>query len=244
MRDRSTDDWNALGETEPFFAVLTDARFLRERMSEEDRQAFFASGEADIAHLFDLIARPDFAPKSALDFGCGVGRLTRALAKRIERVAGIDVAPSMLRIARENVPQATFSAEIPDERFDLIVSLIVFQHIPVRRGEHLLDELLSHLSADGVAALQFTFRRPGSFLRRVARTIRGRVPLVHRMAQRMRGERPMPYMQMNEYDLERVTAILRGHGCDEPRVIPTNHGGIKGAIVVAKRKSPGARPSN
>jgi SAM-dependent methyltransferase len=244
MRDRSADDWNALGEAEPFFAVLTDERFLRERMSDDDRQAFFASGEGDVAHLFELIARPDFAPKSALDFGCGVGRLTRALAKRIERVAGVDVAPSMLRIARENVPDATFSTEIPDERFDLIVSLIVFQHVPVRRGEQLLDELLSHLADDGVAAIQFTFRRPGSFLRRIARTIRGRVPLVHRIAQRMRGERPMPYMQMNEYDIERVTAILRKHGCDEPRVIPTDHGGIKGAIVVATRKSAESRPSN
>jgi SAM-dependent methyltransferase len=244
MHDRSSADWESLAQQEPFFAVLTDERFLGERMSEEDRTAFFASGEADIAHLFDLIAQPDFAPKSALDFGCGVGRLTRALAKRIERVAGVDVAPSMLRIARENVPQATFSAEIPDERFDLIVSLIVFQHIPVRRGEALLDELLSRLSADGVAVLQFTFRRPGSFLRRVARTIRRRVPLVHRVVQRMRGERPMPYMQMNEYDLARVTAILHRHGCEESRVIPTNHGGIKGAIVVARRKSGSVCPSN
>jgi SAM-dependent methyltransferase len=244
MRDRSADDWNALGEAEPFFAVLTDERFLRERMSEEDRKAFFASGEADIAHLFDLIAQRDFAPKSALDFGCGVGRLTRALAKRIARVAGVDVAPSMLRIARENIPQATFSAEIPDGCFDLIVSLIVFQHIPVRRGEALLDELFRHLSDDGVAALQFTFRRPGSFLRRVARMIRGRVPFVHRVAQRMRGERPMPYMQMNEYDLGRVSAILQRHGCEESRVIPTDHGGIKGAILVARRKSGKVCPSN
>jgi hypothetical protein len=84
-----------------------------------------------------------------------------------------------------------------------------------------------------VAALQFTFRRPGSFLRGIARTIRGSVPLVHRIVQRMRGERAMPYMQMNEYDLGRVAAILRAHGCDEPHVIPTNHGGIEGAIVIA-----------
>ena len=154
-------------------------------MSDADREAFFASGEADIAEIFDLI---DFAPKSALDFGCGVGRLTRALAKRVDRVAGVDAAESMLRIARENVPDASFSSTIPNERFDLIVSLIVFQHIPVRRGEALLDELLDHL--DGVAALHFTFRRPGSFLRRIARRIRARVPFVHRIAQRIRRERP------------------------------------------------------
>ena len=237
MRDRAAADWNALGEAEPFFAVLTDERFLRERMSDEDREAFFASGEADVAHIFELINRPDFTPRSALDFGCGVGRLTRALTKRVKRVVGVDIAPSMLRMARENAPNAVFSPTIPDERFDLILSLIVFQHIPIRRGEALLVELLGRLENGGVAALHFTFRRPGSSLRRVARAIRARVPLVHRIAQRLRRERPMPYMQMNEYDPERVLAIMRGHGCAEPRIVPTNHGGIEGAIVIAGRAS-------
>jgi 2-polyprenyl-3-methyl-5-hydroxy-6-metoxy-1,4-benzoquinol methylase len=234
MRDGATRDWNTLGETQPYFAVLTQDRFRREHMSDADREAFFASGEADIAQIFGLI---DFAPRSALDFGCGVGRLTRALVKRVARAAGVDAAESMLRIARENVPNASFSTAIPAERFDLIVSLIVFQHIPVRRGEVLLDELLSHL--DGAAVIHFTFRRPGSFLRRIARQIRARVPLIHRIAQRIRGERPMPYMQMNEYDLDRVLAIMRRHGCGDPRIIPTNHGGIEGAIVIAKRKYAG-----
>jgi SAM-dependent methyltransferase len=232
MTDRATRDWNTLGETEPFFAVLTEERFLREHMSDADREAFWASGEADIAHIFELI---DFVPKSALDFGCGVGRLTRALAKRMDRVAGVDAAESMLRIARENVSNATFSTTIPYERFDLIVSLIVFQHIPVRRGEALLDELLDHL--DGVAAIHFTFRRPGSFLRRVARQFRARIPFVHRVAQRIRRERAMPYMQMNEYDLDRVIAIMRRHGCSDPRIIPTNHGGIEGAIMIGEWRS-------
>ena len=231
MTDRATRDWNTLGETEPFFAVLTEDRFLREQMSDANREAFFASGEADIAQIFQLL---DFVPKSALDFGCGVGRLTRALSKRVDRVAGVDAAESMLRIARENVPDASFSSTIPNERFDLVVSLIVFQHIPIRRGEALLDELLNHL--DRVAALHFTFRRPGSFFRRVARRIRARVPLVHRIAQRIRGERRMPYMQMNEYDLDRVRAIIRRHGCSD-RIIPTNHGRVEGAVVIAERRS-------
>jgi trans-aconitate methyltransferase len=171
---------------------------------------------------------------NTLDFGCGVGRLTRALAKRAERVAGVDAAASMLRIARENVPEAAFSLTIPEQRFDLIVSLIVFQHIPVGHGEALLDALLDRLEAGGVAALHFTLRRPGSPLRRAARAARARMPLVHRIAQRLRGERPMPYMQMNEYDPARVVAIMRRHGCREPRIVPTNHGGIEGAIVITR----------
>jgi hypothetical protein len=96
---------------------------------------------------------------------------------------------------------------------------------------------LGHLSPAGIAAMHFTFRRPGSALRRLARAVRGRVPFVHRVTQRVRGERPMPYMQMNEYDPARVIAIMRSHGCSEPRVIPTNHGGIEGAIVIATRSA-------
>jgi SAM-dependent methyltransferase len=230
MTDRATRDWNTFGETEPYFAVLTHDRFLCEQMSDDDRESFFAFGEADIAQIFDLI---DIAPKSALDFGCGVGRLTRALVKRVDRVAGVDAAESMLRIARENVPNATFSTAIPDERFDLIVSLLVFQHIPIRRGEALLGDLLDHL--DGVAALHFTFHVPGSFVRRIARRVRARFPFVHRLAQRIRGERKMPYMQMNEYDLDRVLAIMRSHGCADPRIIRTNQRGIEFAIVIAKK---------
>src|SRR5207302_2293291 len=59
MTDRATRDWNTLGETQPYFAVLTHDRFLCERMSAADREAFFAFGEADIAQIFDLI---DIAP--------------------------------------------------------------------------------------------------------------------------------------------------------------------------------------
>lgn len=233
--DRAARDWETLAQQEPFFAVLTEERFLRHQMSDDDREAFFASGEADIAHLFDLV--PGFTPKSALDFGCGVGRLTHALATRVEHVAGIDAAPSMLRLACDNVPNAVFSAQIPDQTFDLIVSLIVFQHIPVQRGEALLDELLDHLEIGGLAAIHVTFRRPGSSLRRMARAVRARVPLVHRIAQLLRRERPMPYMQMNEYDQARVFALMRRHGCSEPRIVPTNHGGIEGAIVIARRSA-------
>ena len=233
--DRAADDWETLGQREPYFAVLTEERFLADRMSDDDREAFFASGDADIAHLFELI--PDFTPRSVLDFGCGVGRLTRALAKRVDRVAGVDAAESMLRLACQNVPNAAFSATIPDQKFDIIVSLIVFQHIPVRRGEALLDELLGHLEIGGVAALQFTFRRPGSSLRRMARVVRARVPLVHRIAQRLRHERPMPYMQMNEYDQAHVLAIMQRHACGEPRIVPTNHGGIEGAIVITRKQA-------
>ncbi len=37
----------------------------------------------------------------ALDFGCGVGRLTQALADYFNEVAGVDVSPTMVNKALE-----------------------------------------------------------------------------------------------------------------------------------------------
>ena len=45
---------------------------------------------------------PDFERRAALDYGCGVGRLTLPLAERCEHVYGVDVSPSMLREAARN----------------------------------------------------------------------------------------------------------------------------------------------
>ena len=246
MRSSSTE-WEDFGEREPYFAVLTEERFLRERMTAEAREEFYASGEADVARLFAAIEShlgAPLAPQSALDFGCGVGRLTSALAKRVPTVVGCDAAASMLRIAADAVPDAAFVASLPDRTFDLIVSLIVLQHIPVPEGEAIVARLLGMLAEGGVAALHFTLRRPGGRLRRLARRIRASVPLVHRIASRLEGDRRrLPYMQMNEYDLESIRALLRAANCRESLLVPTNHGGMEGAIVIARmgRSSSGLR---
>lgn len=231
MRSSSTE-WEQYGEREPYFAVLTDERFLRDRI---DLDEFYATGEADVARLFADIGQP-FDPKSALDFGCGVGRLTRALTQRVPVVVGCDAAESMLQLARAAVPSATFATELPDQRFDLVCSLIVFQHIPVPAGMAIVERLLGMVDAGGVAALHFTFRRPGGALRRLARRVRARLPLLHRIASRLEGDRRgLPYMQMNEYDLDAIRQRLRAAGFGEPRLVPTNHGGIEGAIVIARK---------
>ena len=235
MPDRHDRDWEELAQREAYFAVLTDERFLRERLSEEARSAFFASGDADVERL---LALAEIAPRRALDFGCGVGRLTLALAKRIEEVVGFDVSPTMLGVARANVPNARFVDSLDGlAPFDLIVSLIVFQHIPVARGEELLRRLLVLLAPGGVAALHVTFRRPGGALRRIARRVRARSRVVHRLGQWLaRDERRLPYMQMNEYDEERVRRIVAESGCDEPRFVPMRQNEIEGAIVIARKR--------
>lgn len=75
-----------------------------------------------------------------LDLGCGAGvPSTRALAERFS-VTGVDVSAEQLRLARENVPHATFiqtdfaEVDVPDETFDGVAAFYSISHVP--RDEH------------------------------------------------------------------------------------------------------------
>jgi len=230
-------DWEELAKREPYFAILTDERFLSEKIDDDALREFFASGERDVDYLLSLT---DVRPRDVLDVGCGAGRLTLAWAKRAEHVVGFDAAPTMIAIARKHAAGVTnveYTTTLSGE-FDLICSLIVFQHIPVREGEALFARLLSMLRPSGVAMIELSFARPGGAMKRLARRLRAASPLVHRIAQIVsRDKRRLPYMQMNVYDRDRIVAMLRDANFGELRFVPTNHGGIDGAIVVAKKLS-------
>lgn len=65
----------------------------------------------------------------AIDFGCGIGRLTAAMAARGATVTGIDIAPAMIDEARRRAPGLDFrvgDVEVltawPDAGMDLIVA--------------------------------------------------------------------------------------------------------------------------
>jgi SAM-dependent methyltransferase len=72
-----------------------------------------------------------------LDLGCGLGRLTRPLAERAARVVALDVSAEMLARARAlnahlgNVDWVQGDGRsLPDVTVDVVLSLVVFQHLP------------------------------------------------------------------------------------------------------------------
>ena len=91
--------WDAWGRQDPLRAAVTRTDKLGGRW---DLGEFMRSGQEEVdlvlAHLRDLGVTVD--ERRALDFGCGVGRYTQALAGRFERADGVDIAPSMLKEAR------------------------------------------------------------------------------------------------------------------------------------------------
>ena len=71
--------WNRFGETDPLWAILTqpDKKGNRWKLDE-----FFRTGEGEVATIMDYVRSLgiNLRRSRALDFGCGVGRLTQALA--------------------------------------------------------------------------------------------------------------------------------------------------------------------
>ncbi|MNU59310.1 trans-aconitate 2-methyltransferase [compost metagenome] len=236
---RDTDaDWEEIGRSNPYFGVLTDPRFKTENLSDKARAAFFASGEGDIRKAAEVLRRrfPDFAPASALDFGCGVGRLTRALVAVTGDAFGVDVSESMLAEARRSAPSgAIFGRHLPDRTFDWIVSIIVFQHIPPERGYPLLKALMARLAPGGFITLQFALYRDP----RHSAVPGGRIVMDEgfRLVSNDAALRNLAKgeMVMFDYDLTVITAILFASGITDLELSHTDHGGFHGAFVHGRK---------
>src|SRR5271163_1555738 len=98
MKIRAEDDWKTLGNLDPYYSVLTDPKFKLAKIDGPARDEFFATGVQHVDYLLDALkADFGFAPHGkALDFGCGVGRITKALAAHFDTVVGLDISPGML----------------------------------------------------------------------------------------------------------------------------------------------------
>jgi SAM-dependent methyltransferase len=246
MVGSSDSAWKQIGRTDPYFGVLTDDRFRNASQAGPERDEFFNSGAHHIEHIFTAVRElvPGFAPRSAVDFGCGVARLVLPLARAVPKVVGIDVSPAMLAEARRNcesegVTNVTF-CESPTElsgQVDFVHSYIVFQHIPVNRGVELAKVLLEHLADGGVGALHFTYATPQGRLRRIVQKMYRWVPGAYAATNLLLGRRNKhPLMQMNAYSLNELFTLLQKHGCHRVHAYFSDHGGTLGAMLIFQKQ--------
>lgn len=177
INDRDTDsDWKRVGESDPFWGVLSQDEFRMDAMDEVKLRQFMESGEQYISYLFALIRKhlvPQFSPKRALDFGCGVGRLVIPLAKRVSEVVGVDIAPAMLDLCLKHAKQAGLDnvtlCESDDTlsrahgEFELVNTYIVLQHISPVRGYRLIQSMLEKLAIGGIGSIQLTYAKSRRF---------------------------------------------------------------------------------
>jgi ubiquinone/menaquinone biosynthesis C-methylase UbiE len=145
---RLKSDWDSLAQRDALAAILTDES---KSGGKWDVTEFMATGDAEIEtvlqHLEIVGLQPD--PDGAvLDFGCGVGRLTQALARRFQSCVGIDISQEMITQANalnhyghcRYVASATPQLPFADESFSFIYSNIVLQHVARRFAVNYLRE--------------------------------------------------------------------------------------------------------
>jgi len=236
---KDTDaDWAMLGEGEPFYGVLSDPRFLRANITPAALEEFWQTGRNEMHGYRQLIQAHfgDFSDASALDFGCGVGRLTRAMGEMCRQATGLDISPGMLVEARRHAPaNVNYVSALGDETFDWLNSIIVFQHIPPQRGYRLLDDLLARVNSGGALSLHVTLFKDESFLTHLW-------PTLHRG--QWDGDRFVSFdhdqgdvggMEMYDYDMSRIIEMTSRHGFHNLIIQHTNHGGCHGVIMFGRK---------
>ncbi|NTV49887.1 MAG: class I SAM-dependent methyltransferase [Geobacteraceae bacterium] len=168
------------GKREPYFCVLTASKFLLHNMTDQGKMSdqaldhFYSLGESDIRFAFEILEHNgiNINPTMALDFGCGVGRLTFALAKIFCFVIGCDISEPHLEIARDNACQfginnvhfikssANLLDRLSPESFDFIYSRLVLQHIPPILSKAYIRQFTSLLKAGGYMLIQLPTTSP------------------------------------------------------------------------------------
>ena len=159
--------WTEFGKRDPLWAVLTDPSRKGGKWEVED---FFRSGREEVKDVFVHINPSlfDLPRKRALDFGCGAGRLTQALADHFEEVVGLDISPTMIDQAQKLNRRGSACRYVlndrddlrlfPDGHFDFVYSSITLQHIDPVYSRKYIRELLRVLAPGGNLVFQIPER--------------------------------------------------------------------------------------
>ena len=157
--------WSGLGETAPEYSVLSSNEF-DPAFGLIDQEEFYRTGYAEVQQICDILKRHGFLMDSleeVVEFGCGLGRVTIPLAKKLKKVTAYDISSPHLGVARSNLDSqkienvelkrfSTFDQSIVS--CDLFYSRIVFQHNPPPLIRFLIKRALMSLKPLGIAIFQ------------------------------------------------------------------------------------------
>jgi SAM-dependent methyltransferase len=183
MTDLATigQGWDRAAREDAFFNILTIPGKEGGRWTADE---FFEHGRQEIDYVIERLNRLGFRDsrhRTAVDFGCGVGRLTQALANHYEVAFGVDASGEMIAQADKWAGEfdmahrcVFFHNEEPDLRFvkagtaDIIYSMITLQHMPNELQKAYVQEFMRIISDDGVAVFEVPegpdYEHPNSWL--------------------------------------------------------------------------------
>lgn len=192
-------NWDRLSNLDPYWAILVDSEKINMKWEVNE---FYSTGKKQIYKLFGLLNKLGINVRfnRALDYGCGVGRLSEALADYFEDVIAVDFSQNTLNLAktRRQCANLTYQkvngqdiSNFPSKTFDFVVSLITLQHSPSKVQYNLLKEMVRVIKDDGVIAVTLvTHMGLGNFLRNVSNNISPKITnLFLQLRQRVIGKK-------------------------------------------------------
>jgi ubiquinone/menaquinone biosynthesis C-methylase UbiE len=169
--ERLQSAWEKMAQEDPLWAVLSETDKRRGRW---DWEQFLETGVQEMSEVMAYAASimPDLRHDLALDFGCGVGRLTQAMSGHFDKIVGLDISASMIEFAkREDLSQGkceyvldnrTNLERFSDDTFDFIYSNITLQHMRPPISSAYIGAFVRVLRPGGLLIFQLpTKRRPG-----------------------------------------------------------------------------------
>jgi 2-polyprenyl-3-methyl-5-hydroxy-6-metoxy-1,4-benzoquinol methylase len=117
-------------------------------------EQYWLSGVASADMVCGLAGPPH--GKDLLDYGCGDGRIAKAVAPRCKSLVCADASADILARCAANVPTARclrvdWPQDLPaDMTFDIIYSMAVFYHLSNVQGFRVLTGLFARLRPGGV----------------------------------------------------------------------------------------------
>jgi SAM-dependent methyltransferase len=217
-------NWDLFAEADPLYAVIS---WPEKKGRRWDEKAFFENGVQEVHRFLKYLRGQGVKLKKgkALDFGCGVGRITRALTPHFRKVTGVDLSARMIGLARRynrSMRRCDFVlngrpdlGSFKDGTFDFVYSSLTLQHMKPAYALSYIREFIRVLRPGGIALFQMpAFHRPRTLPGRIKKIIKAAVPgafwAPYHAFQRLILHQPV--VEMNTLGRERVVTALRRAG--------------------------------
>ncbi|MEM2293076.1 MAG: class I SAM-dependent methyltransferase [Candidatus Bathyarchaeia archaeon] len=132
------ETWDTLAKKNAMYYIATER-------TDWKLDEFLESGKIAVQQLFEAVGYCPNLTNSVIELGCGIGRMSFALARLFREVIAVDVSEEMIaqanklknqlgcwnvRFIRNNGRDLSF---LPSSSCDLGISVLVFQHLPDHR---------------------------------------------------------------------------------------------------------------
>ncbi len=217
----SQENWDAWATSDPLWAILGFGNKRGNRWKLDD---FSQTGVEEIANVMSYVESLGTGLRRgrALDFGCGVGRLTQPLAGYFRTVIGVDISPCMIELARQHnkyPDNCTYLVNETDDltcfesdSFDFVYTSLKLQHIETRYVRNYLREFFRILAPQGLIIFELPSEERQTSIKRIKRLVRPLIPTGLLGSYRRRRYYRFPRIEMYGMKRDDVVSFLEESG--------------------------------